>query len=144
MQGGRKRSCPGSWECHVGCVSVKLQAQSLIVKQSFFVDKTIELCVMPSSHCTILARYFTRRQVLINRRQMPQIGGKLVLVHASDNRDLRESPRHRRRPWNIWHTKYLELSAIHNHAVCNDFWLKTTSAMTFSQWETKIQGRGKF
>ncbi len=39
-------------------------------------------------------------------------------------RDLRESPRRRRRPWNIWHAKYLELSAIHNHAVCNDFWLK--------------------
>ncbi len=59
-------------------------------------------------------------------------------------RNLRESPRRHRRPWNIWHAKYLELSAIHNHAVCNDFWLKTTSAMTFSQWETKIQGRGKF
>ncbi len=41
---------------------------------------------MPSSHCTILARFFTRRQVLINRRQMPEIGGKSVLVHASDNR----------------------------------------------------------
>ncbi len=30
--------------------------------------------------------FFTRRQVLINRRQMPEIGGKSVLVHASDNR----------------------------------------------------------
>ncbi len=42
--------------------------------------------LMPSSHCTILARFFTRRQVLINRRQMPEIGGKSVLVHANDNR----------------------------------------------------------
>ncbi len=41
---------------------------------------------MPSTHCTILARFFTRRQVLINRRQMPEIGGKSVLVPASDNR----------------------------------------------------------
>ncbi len=40
---------------------------------------------MPSSHCTILERFFTRRQVLINRRQMPEIGGKSVFVHASDN-----------------------------------------------------------
>ncbi len=39
-----------------------------------------------SSHCLILASFFTRRQALINRRQMPEIGGKLVLIHASDNR----------------------------------------------------------
>ncbi len=43
---------------------------------------------MPSSHCTILARFFTRRQVLMNRWQMPEIGGKSVLVHASDNRTV--------------------------------------------------------
>ncbi len=43
-------------------------------------------CLMLRSHCTILARFFTRRQVLINRWQMPHIGGKSVLVHASDNR----------------------------------------------------------
>ncbi len=41
---------------------------------------------MASSHCTILARFFTCRQVLINRQQMPDIGGKTVLVHARDNR----------------------------------------------------------
>ncbi len=41
---------------------------------------------MPSSHCTILARFFTCRQVLINRRQMPDIGGKSMRVHASENR----------------------------------------------------------
>ncbi len=41
---------------------------------------------MLSSHCKILARFFTRRHVLINRRQMPEIGGKSVLVPASDNR----------------------------------------------------------
>ncbi len=44
------------------------------------------LTVMPSSHCTILALFFTRRQVLINRRQMAEIGGKSALVPASDNR----------------------------------------------------------
>ncbi len=38
---------------------------------------------MPSSHCTILARFFTRRQVLINRRQMPEIVGKSVLVYVT-------------------------------------------------------------
>uniref|UniRef100_A0A671P3U4 GTP-binding protein 1 n=1 Tax=Sinocyclocheilus anshuiensis TaxID=1608454 RepID=A0A671P3U4_9TELE len=37
--------------------------------------------VMRSSHCTILARFFTRRQILRNCRQMPEIGGKSVLVH---------------------------------------------------------------
>ncbi len=42
--------------------------------------------LMPSSHWTILARFFTRRQVLINRRQMPDIRGKSVLVHVRDNR----------------------------------------------------------
>ncbi len=42
--------------------------------------------LMPSSHYTILARFFTRRQVLINHRQMPEIGGKSVLVPTSDNR----------------------------------------------------------
>ncbi len=46
----------------------------------------VRVRVMPSSHCTILARFFTRRQVLINRRQMPEIGGKSELVPASDNR----------------------------------------------------------
>ncbi len=60
--------------------------------------------LMPSS----LARFFTRWQVLINRRQMPEIGGKSVLVHASDNRAVN---------LNIWHAKYLELSAIQNLAV---------------------------
>ncbi len=72
----------------------------------------------PTSHCMILARFFIHRQVLLNRRQMPEIGGKLVLVHVSDKSrsmnyqrcDLRESLMRRRRPWNIWHDKYLELS----------------------------------
>ncbi len=44
----------------------------------------------------------------------------------------------RRHPQNIWHAKYLELSAIHNPAV----WMSSdwnTSAMTYSQWESKIQ-----
>ncbi len=85
--------------------------------------------VMPSSHCAILARFFTRRQVLINRRQMPNIGGKSVLVPAIEwqsrsvncqRHDLRETMR-RRHPGNIWHAKYLELSAIHNPAVWMSF-----------------------
>ena len=41
--------------------------------------------LMPSSDCTILAPILARRQVLRNRRQMPEITGKSVLVHASDN-----------------------------------------------------------
>ncbi len=53
------------------------------------INTQLELIVcyqlMPSSHCTILARFFTRQQVLINRRQMPEIGGKSELVPASDN-----------------------------------------------------------
>ncbi len=41
--------------------------------------------LMPSSHCMILARFFNRRQVMINRQQMHNIGGKSVLVHVRDN-----------------------------------------------------------
>ena len=41
--------------------------------------------VKPSSDCMILAQFLARRQVLRNRRQMPEIIGKSVLVHASDN-----------------------------------------------------------
>ncbi len=56
--GGIRRS----WECHFGCVSVKLQAQSLIVKQSSLVDKIIELRVKRSgdireSLCWSISRY---------------------------------------------------------------------------------------
>ncbi len=46
----------------------------------------LECSLMPSSHCMILARFFTRWQVLINCRQMPDIGGKSMLVHTRDNR----------------------------------------------------------
>ncbi len=53
------------------------------------------------------------------------------------------TPTRHRHPRNIWHAKYLDLSAIQNPAVWNDFWLKNTSAMTYSQWESKIQS-GKF
>ncbi len=49
------------------------------------ISKRVSCWLMPSSHCTILARFFTRWQVLINRWQMPEIGGKSVLVHASNN-----------------------------------------------------------
>ncbi len=58
--------------------------------------------------------------------------------------DLRELLTCRRRPWNIWHAKYLDLSVIQNAAVWNEFWLKNTSAMTYSQWESKIQRSRKF
>ncbi len=40
--------------------------------------------------------------------------------------NLRESPRRRRRPWNIWHAKYLELSAILNPAV----WMSSDRFLT--------------
>ncbi len=53
---------------------------------------------MSSSHCTILARFFTCRQVLINRRQMPdrrQIGARSREWQSHSvnyqRRDLRES-----------------------------------------------------
>ncbi len=81
---------------------------------------------------------------------MPKIRGKSVLVHASDIHAV----------WiikdAIWENRlrvadareifaiYLDLSAIQNLAVWNEFWLKNTSAMTCSQWESKIQGSGKF
>ncbi len=78
----------------------------------------------------ILAPIFTRGQVLWNRRQMPEIGGKLVRVHASDSHAMWiikdaiwENP-------NIWDAKYMDLSAIQNPAVWNVFWLKNKSVMT--------------
>ncbi len=102
--------------------------------------------LMPSSHCMILARFFTRRQVLINHRQMPNIGGKSVLVHVSDNRALwiikdaiwghrRCISRH---PQNIWHAKYLELSAIHNPAV----WM--SSGWKIHQWWPTANKRARY
>ncbi len=82
---------------------------------------------------------------------MPEIGGKSALVPASDNRAvwiIKDTIwGNRRRPQNIWHAKYLELSAILNPAVwmsSDRFWLKNTSAMTYSQRESKIQGSWKF
>ncbi len=66
--------------------------------------------LMLSSHCSILALIFTRRQVLW-LRQMPEIRGKSVLVHTSDNHAvwiikdvIWES---RRCDENITHAKYL-------------------------------------
>ncbi len=102
--------------------------------------------LMPSSHCMILARFFTRRQVLINHRQMPNIGGKSVLVHVSDNRAVwiikdaiwghrRCISRH---PQNIWHAKYLELSAIHNPAV----WM--SSGWKIHQWWPTANKRARY
>ncbi len=44
MQGGRKRSCPGSWECHVCRDLLIFLAQCLIIKPS----SIIELCVQRS------------------------------------------------------------------------------------------------
>ncbi len=86
-----------------------------------------------------------------NARDRRQIGARSGEWQSRSvnyqRRDLRESPTRRRRPPNIWHAKYLELSAILNPAVwmsSDRFWLKNTSAMTYSQWESKIQGRGKF
>ncbi len=53
------------------------------------------------------------------------------------------TPTRHRHPRNIWHAKYLDISAIQIPAVWNEFWLKNTSAMTYSKWESKIQS-GKF
>ncbi len=72
-----------------------------------------------------------------NGRHRRQIGARSRKWQSRSvnyqRRDLRESPKRRRHPLNIWHAKYLELSAIHNPAV----W-------AHSQWESKMQGNGKF
>ncbi len=44
----------------------------------------LEQRICLSSHWMVLALIFTRRQVLRNHRQMPEIGGKLLLVHGID------------------------------------------------------------
>ena len=83
-----------------------------------------------------------------NARNHRQIGARSREWQSrsvnEQRRDLRESPTSRRRPWDIWHAKYLDLSAIQNPAVWKVFWLKTTSAMTDSQWESQIQSSGEF
>ncbi len=86
-----------------------------------------------------------------NARDRRQVGARSREWHWRSvnyqRRDLSESPTRRRRPRNIWHAKYLELSAIHKPAVwmsSDRFWLKNTSAMTYSHWESKIQGSWKF
>ncbi len=68
------------------------------------------------------------------------------LVHASDNHAvwIIKDAIWENRPLNIWHAKYLDLPAIQNPAVWNEFWLKNTSPMTYSRWESMIQGSGKF
>ncbi len=111
--------------------------------------------LMPSSHCTILARFFTRRQVLINRRQMPEIGGKSALVPASDNRAawiIKEAIWGNRRcvadareifgMLNIWSCRRFT-SLLCEWVLTGSDW-KNTSAMTYGQWESKIQGSWKF
>ncbi len=80
---------------------------------------------MPSTHCTILARFFhsltgfdkspTNAQ---NRRQISARSREWQSRSVNcQRRDLRESPMCRRRPSNICHGKYLELSVIQNPAV---------------------------
>ncbi len=77
------------------------------------------------SHCPILARFFTRRQVEIksqtnawNRRQIGARSREWQSHSVNYQRHyLRESPMRRQRPWNICHAKYPELSAIQNPAV---------------------------
>ncbi len=75
---------------------------------------------------------------------MPEIGGKLVFVHASDSHAVWIIKDAIWENSNIWDAKYLDLSAIQNPAVWNVFWLKNKSVMTYSQSESKIQGSGKF
>ncbi len=98
--------------------------------------------LMPSSHYTILARFFTRRQVLINHRQMPEIGGKSVLVPTSDNRAvwiIKDAIWGNRRcvadareifgMLNIWSCR--RFTGLLCEWVLTGFWLKNTSAMTY-------------
>ncbi len=154
---------PKSWINIQVCRENKLSRSQLKIHGNAFEDpppkkknNNNNLCykidrLMPSSHCTILDRFFTRWQVLINHDKWPKSEEnsfmRVTITARSLNyqgRNLRESPMRRWHPWNICHAKYLELSAIHNPTVWMSFDWKNTSVMTYSQWESKIQGSGKF
>ncbi len=99
--------------------------------------------LMPSSHCTILARFFNRRQVMINRQQMHNIGGRSVLVHVRDNRAvwiIKDAIWENRglHMWNIRHAKNLELSVIHNPAV----WM--SSVWKILQWTPTVNESARY
>ncbi len=74
-----------------------------------------------------------------NARNWRQIGARSCEWQSRSVNDQRlnrrESLTCRRHPRNSWHAKYPDLSSIENPAVWNDFWLKNTPAMTYSQWE---------
>ncbi len=84
---------------------------------------------------------------LTNGQNLRQIGARSREWQSHSmiyqRQDLRESLTRRRCPRNIWHAKYLDLSAIQNPAVWNEFWLKNILAMTYSQWESKIQAASR-
>ncbi len=92
--------------------------------------------LMPSSHCTIFHSPTGFAKSPTNGRNQRQIGARSREWQSRSvnyqRRDLRESPMCRR--------------AVGDSQSCcvNEFWLKHTSAMTYSQWESPIQGSGKF
>ncbi len=101
---------------------------------------------MPSSHCTILARCFTHRQdfdkLPTNARHWRQTSacsreGQSRSVNYQ-RCDLRSSLMRRRHLGNIWHAKYLELSAIHNPAV----WM--SSDWKLHQWWPTANARARY
>ncbi len=78
---------------------------------------------MPSSHCTILVRFFSRRRVLINQRTNRCSFTRVTIAQCKFSKTQSEV-------------------IVVNPAVC-EFWLKNTSVRTYSQWESKIQGSWK-
>ncbi len=51
-------------------LEMKIVPSFLLLRSSFYIFR-MAFFLVPSSHCAILGRFFTHRQVLINRRQMP-------------------------------------------------------------------------
>ncbi len=98
-----------TWETSTLIVRVKLWC--LLIASLNYQERW----VMPSSHCTILARFslwvlsgFDKSPTNArNRRQA--IGARSREWQSRSvnyqRRDLRELPMSRRRPWNIWHAK---------------------------------------
>ncbi len=81
---------------------------------------------MTSSTCTILAPIFTCDRFYKIARKNAPIGGKSVLVHASENHALwiikAAIWENRQCPWNIWHAKY---RPIYDSNSCCEKWVPT-------------------
>ncbi len=126
---------------------------SILLLRSSFLNFLYGFLLMPSSHCAILGRFFTRRQVLINRWQMHRHRKKLWASSREwqsrsvnyQRRDLRSD--HRRCVADTW--KIFAMLNIwsyrDSHSCCvNEFWLKNTSVMTPTPNERPIiQGSWK-